>query len=463
MPLLIVPSESYTREFDAKLLLACATAERGFQVVVGARAAIHNRAHAFPRGIYLAKDVRFSSRRIFSILRRLGHRIAAWDEEGLLYYSPDTYYRARIDPVAMAAVEQLFAWGEESAAVLRAAPGYAGVPVHATGNPRTDMMRPELRSLYEQEVSRLQERFGRFVLVNTNFGRLNHYLPGKSIVLPTAAGGPAKNIGAQDVPIAVWAYRKKLYDAFRIMVPALAAALPDLHIVLRPHPSENLDTWRADVAGAGNVTVIHEGNVVPWLLAAEAMIHNGCTTGFEASVVGTPAYAFQPFPPEGPELPLANALSTEAASVEALAGLVRQALTRSHAVSRSAEQERLIQRYVTALDGPLASDRIAEVLAAWSAQDGAQRAVSPIERMRGIAQSVHRATSKRLQSLVPSSRHHPVLRRHRFKDLSVAEVNDTITRFRSALSRFSTVQVREIGPNIFQVEDAGGPRTQVGQ
>ncbi len=458
MPLLIVPSESYTREFDAKLLLACAAAERGFQVVIGARAAIHNRIHAFPPGIYLGKDVRFSSRRIFSILRRLGHRIAAWDEEGLLYYSPETYYRARVDRTAMAAVEQLFAWGEESADVLRAAPGYAGVPVHATGNPRIDMMRPELRALYEPEVSQLRERFGKFVLVNTNFGRLNHYLPGKSIVLPTAAGGPARNVGAKDVPIAVWSYRKKLYDSFRVMVPALAAALPDLHVVLRPHPSENLETWGADVAGASNVTVIHEGNVVPWLLAAEAMIHNGCTTGFEASVVGTPAFAFQPFPVEGPDLPLANALSREANSVDVLASLVRQTLARSHDALRSAEQQRLIQRYVTALDGALASDRIAGVLAAWSEGDGAPRAISQIERMRGVAQSIYRATSKRLQSFVPSSRHHPVLRRHRFKDISVAEVSDAIARFQSALGRFSTVRVGEIGPNIFQVEDDGRRR-----
>ena len=38
---LILPVENQTRELDAKLLLACAAAERGFPVIIGSRALIH--------------------------------------------------------------------------------------------------------------------------------------------------------------------------------------------------------------------------------------------------------------------------------------------------------------------------------------------------------------------------------------------------------------------------------------
>lgn len=453
MPILIIPSESFTREFRPKLLLACVAAEKGFEVVVGSRASIHNRIHRFPQAIYLAKDIRFSSRKIFSILRQLGHHIAAWDEEGVLYYSRETYFQARVDAATMAAAELLFAWGPDSAEVLASAPGYAGAPIHATGNPRVDMMRTELRPVYDDEVRALRERFGEFILINTNFGRLNHYLPGRSIVLPTGPGDPGKNIGRNDLPAPIWAYRKELFDAFRTMVPELAGRLPHLGIVIRPHPAENQETWRSVAAGCSNVTVVHEGNVVPWLLAARAMIHNGCTTGMEASILGTPAFTFQPIPRKGPELPLTNTLSQEVRSTEDLVEQIGRVLAGSLPTGRDQSQEALIRRYIAALDGPLASDRIAEVLVRWSSDERLHKQPPLQTRARGILRSIVRATSKRVQSLQPSSRHSPALRRYRFKELSVEEVAGDIAALRTALGRFEGVEATALAPDILRLKD----------
>ena len=47
---LIVPVESQVRELDAKLLLSCVAAERGFPVIIGSRAYTHFHAASFPRG-----------------------------------------------------------------------------------------------------------------------------------------------------------------------------------------------------------------------------------------------------------------------------------------------------------------------------------------------------------------------------------------------------------------------------
>ena len=53
----IIPSEIQSREFDAKLLLACILAERGFPCVVGSRNEIHMAITRLPRSIYVGKDV----------------------------------------------------------------------------------------------------------------------------------------------------------------------------------------------------------------------------------------------------------------------------------------------------------------------------------------------------------------------------------------------------------------------
>jgi hypothetical protein len=54
---LIIPSEVRTREFDAKLLLACLASERGFTSIVGCRTNIHLNISSLPRSIYVAKDI----------------------------------------------------------------------------------------------------------------------------------------------------------------------------------------------------------------------------------------------------------------------------------------------------------------------------------------------------------------------------------------------------------------------
>ena len=88
-PTLIIPVENQTRELDAKLLLACAAADRGFSVILGSQARIHYSMATYPRGVYLAKSMRSLDEKMFGIIRMLGHEIVAWDEEALIRFSDE--------------------------------------------------------------------------------------------------------------------------------------------------------------------------------------------------------------------------------------------------------------------------------------------------------------------------------------------------------------------------------------
>jgi surface carbohydrate biosynthesis protein len=109
---LIIPVENQVRELDAKLFLSSVAAERGFPVILGSRAFVHYQVAAIPRGLYLAKSMRKRSNRMFGILRRLGHEIVAWDEEGLVRFADDEeYYRRRLSPGTFGNVSHLMVWG----------------------------------------------------------------------------------------------------------------------------------------------------------------------------------------------------------------------------------------------------------------------------------------------------------------------------------------------------------------
>jgi len=154
---LILPIENQTRELDAKLLLACAAAERGYPVIIGSRTILHYGIASYPRGVYLAKSMRTLSEKMFKIMRLLGHEIVAWDEEALVRNPNKSYYYARRQsPKTMKAVSALFAWGPDDAEVFREYPGYAGAPIHITGNPRIDVMRSEVRGYFDDQVAALR-------------------------------------------------------------------------------------------------------------------------------------------------------------------------------------------------------------------------------------------------------------------------------------------------------------------
>ncbi len=174
---LIIPVENQVRELDAKLLISGVAAERGFPIILGSRAFVHFKVASVPRGVYLAKSMRSLSTRMFRILRALGHEIVAWDEEGLVRFAGSEYYRRRLSPEALREVSHLIVWGEDNAEALRGYPGYHGAPIHVIGNPRIDLIRPELRGFYAEDAERLRARYGDFLLINTNFGQTNHYFP----------------------------------------------------------------------------------------------------------------------------------------------------------------------------------------------------------------------------------------------------------------------------------------------
>ena len=80
-------------------------------------------------------------------------------------------------------------------------------------------------------------------------------------------------------------YKQAIFDDFKRLIPALEEAFPNHTIVVRPHPTENPKVYYDIASQCTRVQVTNEGNVIPWLSAAKALVHNGCTTGIEAFIM----------------------------------------------------------------------------------------------------------------------------------------------------------------------------------
>jgi surface carbohydrate biosynthesis protein len=444
---LILPVENQTRELDAKLLLACVAAERGYPVIIGSRALIHHGMASYPRGVYLAKSMRTLSEKMFSIIRLLGHEIVAWDEEALVRSPDDSYYARRLSPKTMKAVSALFAWGPDDARVFRDYPGYSGAPIHITGNPRIDVMREDVRGYFDSFVTELNERYGNFILINTNFGWANHYLPKMMDINANATPGD------QHLSVVI-ALRRALYEHFRGMVPMLSAAFPERTILVRPHPIESHEPWQAIASQRSNVIVTAEGNVVPWLMACDALVHNGCTTAVEAAVLGTPAVAYQPVKSDQHDDDLPNGLSHSVPDDDSLCVTLRQILAGSKGALDSAESRRLVDLHIGARDGELAADRMVSVLDDMGFR--ARRPPSPGARrhLEGWARTKLRTASKKLKARRKGHRNSIEYHDHRFPEIPIEDMRSRVERFARQLGRFKGIRVTPISRHVFRVKRA---------
>ena len=159
------------------------------------------------------------------------------------------------------------------------------------------------------------------MLVNTNFGLVNHFYSDL---------GYLKKAAESKVPGAAHPYdegkgrhKLSLFNYFQEMLPSLCAAVSNLTVVLRPHPSENQAVWKGIAERCPNLRVINEGSITPWLMAAKAVVANGCTSLVESAVLDTPAVAYQPVTSEEFDDDWPNALSHRVFSVDELCLTIR--------------------------------------------------------------------------------------------------------------------------------------------
>lgn len=361
---MLLPIETKVRELHGKCLLAAIATQSGIGVVLGDQRVLSRALHQLPLGVYVDKSASRTRTQFYRRLKSMGFGVVAWCEEGLVYRDKHAYQIERVSERSMKYTDVFFAWGEQQRAdVLEVVPAAAG-RIFNVGNPRFDVLKPAYRALFKKEVEQLRRRYGRFVLVNSNFSRFNHFRGETNVLETLRQRGVIKSVADETYYRGLRRHLGELFEGFAAVVPLLARGFPDVTFVLRPHPSEDHNRWRELMSNLPNVTVIHEGSVVPWILAAEAVVHNCCTTGVEAFLLGRRTIDFAPVTNAEYDSVLPRALSEIAHSSTELLGLLAQTLSNGDVKRRdSPDRQELLARYVaSASQDTLASECIISIL-----------------------------------------------------------------------------------------------------
>ena len=460
---LLIPVENQVRELDARLLLACVAARRQIPSIIGPKRDVESRIASFPKSIFISKSLRIGKRRFFPISRKLDHKIVAWDEEALVHLPPDIYFSRRLSAAGMHYVSHLFAWGEDNAELWRQYPDLpAKVPIHVTGNPRGDLLRPEIRVYYQEDAEKIRYTYGDFILINTNFNHVNAFHPAQNLFQPVKEPGEKPKFGqaARGMTLeyaeGLRDHKQAVFWDFQQLIPALDKAFPKHTIIVRPHPTENQEIYRQIAAQCERVQVNNEGNVVPWLMATRAVIHNGCTTGVEAYFMGLPALSYRATVNDYYDYgfyQLPNRLSYQCFDFDELCETLGKILVGEIGVAHGAEREALANNHLAAMDGPLACERIVDVLQTM-VDSTSQMDKRPFrDRLEGHLEAAVRRVGRSLAPYLPGSHKSPKFERHRYPEISIEEVRERIARFQEVLGDKGKLKVELIGKRLFRISE----------
>jgi surface carbohydrate biosynthesis protein len=457
---LLIPVENQVRELDAKLLLACVAAERGYTSVIGPHRQIDFRIASFPRSIYLGKSFTVMNLKMFQIMYKLGHQIVAWDEEALVHLPPEMYFSRRLSPQTLEYTSHLLAWGEENAALWRQYPQLPqGTTIHITGNPRGDLLRPEIREFYKGEVEKILKNYDKFILVNTNFHHINAFYPSQNLFRPAKSGersefGKAGRGLSREYALSLQDHKMALFKKFQQLFPELESTFPDYTVVVRPHPSENQAIYQKIASECTRVKVITRANIVPWLLAAKAVIHNGCTTGVEAYLLGVPAISYHAVINEDIDndfYRLPGQLSHQCFNFEQLRDTLGSILNGRLGVIDGERCQKVARHHIAAQDGPMACERIMDIVEKVSNDRFGSSKDFIRDFLGGWCQANLRRFVKWSKSFRKGTHAPSEFHSHRYPSISADQLRSRALRFRQVLGRHNSMKVEQVYDQIFRI------------
>ena len=274
---ILIPVETAVRELPYKTYLAHLLALNGFECFLGSKHQVNYLVNKFDNFIYLDKGYHEKkSEKNYANIKKNNGFIISLDEEGAVDYDSNNTIKKRYGVKLFKSVEKVFFWGRNQHDLIDKNI-MANSKTYISGHPRFELLKPAYQSIYDEEKKDILNRFGKFILINTNMGFGNN-IRGDEFVLD-GYGKWFENI--KDIVY----FDKQKMELFKELIQQLLNNYEG-NVILRPHPEEEVGYYKKLIQNSQKFHVEHKGSVVPWILASEAMIHPDCTTAIETLMLG---------------------------------------------------------------------------------------------------------------------------------------------------------------------------------
>ena len=292
--------EISVRELDNKLLLATLAASKGHQVIISDISGIVsgiNQGILAP-GIFHTKSLTPTKKKIarHQTFVNKGFLITSIDEEaGLDIDGYEEFSKTRYSEHTIGQSSMIFGWGPDDVETLKLDYSKHSSKILKTGSPRADLWKPLFADYWNWNIPRNTPKKP-FLLISSNLTFANNMLSFHEIIINhKRAGYYQREPWLFNYHFGVTAEHYLTTAAFIKAIQHLSKHNNGYDIVFRPHPVENIEIWKTFLDGIPNVHVIREGCISAWVNKAFAVMHNGCSTAFEATVSKKPVVTYVPY------------------------------------------------------------------------------------------------------------------------------------------------------------------------
>ncbi len=291
-----LPVETEVRELDYKIMLAGTIADKDTVCFVGQHNLLNNLVPNFKGGAYLGKNI-FPhwfpcNTKYYDSLKAQDFSFLYHHEEGGIWIGAEEEWGGmcskQLDASILQSDDQILCWGEFQKNYYESL--LPSSDVHNVGVARFDLGESmNLRKLINAS-SRVKERD--YVLINTNFSAVNHYIDFLGWFKPLNTD---KRSSKDRVEAMHWfSTTFQVMGYFLEMLTRLLSDFPEQKFVLRPHPTESIEFYEEFFKSFDNILITKDFSAPEWIDKCSLLIQNGCTTAIEAHLMNKKVISFYP-------------------------------------------------------------------------------------------------------------------------------------------------------------------------
>lgn len=312
--------ETKVRELNSKFLIAYKLLEKGYGIIISENVEI------YPKGLSFLNSAYIEVEQILKKLKNQGDKIVVLHEEGLVL--DEKYYELMNPKKNLKLLDYFFCYGHYQERLTK---NYYleddSRKIVITGNPRNNILNSNFKILEEDNVKKIRERYGKFILYVSNgpntpkevkeFSKEERYLARLKTFKEL---GLVNSLEEEEEFKKRFEYYEKILTEVLELLKKIEGTL--IKVIVRPHPSESKEFWEKIFKNSKNVKIIYEGILSEWIKASELVIQNGCTSSIESLIIGRKCISFKPIYDQKWDIELVDKTSLNINSQEQLLKLL---------------------------------------------------------------------------------------------------------------------------------------------
>ena len=227
-----------------------------------------------------------------------GHKVTASDEE-VLACACESCFLSGMGPTASNNIDLFFANNNEHSKVLKRQYPKLVDKLIVSGNPRIDLSSSWGKPIYNKEAIEISNKFGPYILFNTNFGWINSIWSKREdpreIAIRTGHLIPDNKESIAEYQNELHWEKYNMIEMEKV-INWLDNSKFQQKIIIRPHPAEDPNYWKEKYKKSKKIIIIDKSSPIPWILGSQILIHSTCSTGMEAALMEKPALSITPNP-----------------------------------------------------------------------------------------------------------------------------------------------------------------------